>query len=259
MIQAEVQTRTALPKTDPRYISAPAFAEFPGLRAVSTTRLFQQNLPENFTRTQEIQQACAMLELGSCAIFHGEQKHTSNVAIVDGTPRSEAPLTVLPQTDGLVSATPGSALVVQTADCAPIFLYDPKARVMGLAHAGWKGTLARIGQNAVAQMESLGAVADRIVSWIGPMAGKCCYEVSPELIEQFQTEFARYAPQQVHAGRHLDLVEINRLQLLEAGLRAEHISNSGVCTIHQKDQFFSYRGDNGTTGRILSIIAMPST
>lgn len=259
MIQTATQSRSSLPQKDGCYVVPAAYEALPELRAASTTREFQQNLPDNATRTQEIEAACDRLGLSNCSIFHGEQKHTNNVATVAQELTSSQRFHLFPATDALVSAKPGTALVVQTADCAPIFLYDPEARVMGLAHAGWRGTLSRIVQRTVAEMQALGAAPHRLVSWIGPMAERCCYEVSPELIEQFQRGFADYPAEQIHTDRYLDLVAVNRLQLLELGLSESNVTTSGICTIHGRDRFFSYRGDGGTTGRILSILALTAS
>lgn len=248
---------TAVWHNDGRSVSAPAFLQMPGVVQASTTRNFQASLSTDISRVQEIRAACDMLGLHETPFFLGEQKHTCNVAVAKAELCGlNAQHHVFPATDALVSSTPGMALVIQTADCAPIFLYDPESRVIGLAHAGWKGTLARIAESTVAEMVTLGAVAERIVAWIGPMAGACCYEVSEELIERFVSEFGEMPAHEVHEGKQLNLPQINASQLRRAGVSPDYLQAGDACTIHQHEHFFSYRASKGTTGRILSILAM---
>lgn len=233
--------------------------QFPWLVHGSTTRHFS---PANANRAYELHHLRSHLQLSlDVPIFHAEQKHTSNVGVV--RPEHLQQLTddnrhVFPQTDAIVCPMAKVMIAILTADCAPVFFVDPVTRIIALTHAGWKGTLARIVQKTVEQMTRLGSERKDIVTWVGPMIGGCCYEVSPEMVEQFQSEFREATDHgiTIAKGRNLDLVALNTWQLQDAGVAPEHIHQSGICTLDQKDTFYSYRGDSGTTGRIISAMAI---
>ena len=185
--------------------------------------------------------------------------------------------------DGLITDTPGLLLAVQTADCQPVVVVDPEHRAVGVFHAGWRGTLARIAEKGVGEMRRrFSSDPRRMVAAIGPGIHRCCYEVSEELRDQFESQFAyagelfetvfesddvreRYpllfmtarAPGHHDLGRkpHLDLPEANRRQLLDAGLRAENIEVSPLCTACEPERFFSYRVE-GETGRLMGAVGI---
>lgn len=155
----------------------------------------------------------------------------------------------LPSTDGLITDTPGLPLAILTADCVPVFLYDPKRRACGVLHAGREGTVGNICGEGVARLkESFGCGPVNIHAWIGPSAGPCCYEVSREMAQAFGAAGLPVS------GRHLDLWEANAVQLRASGLRAEHITLSGACTICD-ERFHSYRRTK-TTARNMALIAL---
>lgn len=241
---------------DGNAVSAPILAQFPNIVQACTSRQFQHNLPPGTSRMDEIRAACKMLGLHMSSIALGRQEHTNHVAVARRGDFLGATHHVYPSTDALISDEPDLALVIQTADCAPLFMYDPDAGVIALAHAGWKGTLARIVQRTIEAMAKLGSKPENIISWIGPMAHSCCYEVSEELVQAFVAEFTELPPNVICEERHLNLVQINAMQMTEAGVPKENISLSNVCTIHRAEHFFSYRADGGPTGRILSVLAM---
>ncbi|MGI8907354.1 MAG: peptidoglycan editing factor PgeF [Candidatus Sumerlaeaceae bacterium] len=236
---------------------APPLLQFPWLNHGCTTRHFS---PPDANRADELQHLRRSLALPEdTPILHAEQKHTSRVAVF--RPEDLRQLTtdhrhVYRMSDGIISAHPGVMLAILTADCAAIFLADKRIHAIGLVHAGWKGTLGRIAEHAVGAMIREGSNAADVVAWIGPMIGACCYEVSPEMVEQFAAEFrdAADAGIQFTYGRHLDLVALNAYQLRIAGIPAANIHRSGVCTQHQKNTYYSFRGDLGTTGRIISAL-----
>src|SRR5690606_15662840 len=133
---------------------------------------------------------------------------------------------------------------------------DPVSRIVGLVHAGWRGTFARIASATVDQMLAAGSKSQDIIAWLGPMAGRCCYEVDTELVDRFRNEFPGWSVTAENNERHLDLVSINQKQLISSGVKATNIAVSNICTIHQNDHFYSYRADAGTHGRIISAIGM---
>ena len=136
-----------------------------------------------------------------------------------------------PQADAMATNVPGLVLGILTADCAPVLFADASARVIGAAHAGWKGALGGVTDSAIAAMESLGAQRSRIVAAIGPCISQANYETGPE----FQARFdARY-----FAGRHFDLERYVADRLAAAGVA--HVARLSVCTYARADDFFSYR------------------
>jgi YfiH family protein len=172
-------------------------------------------------------------------------------------------------------------LAVQTADCVPILLVDPAKRAVAAIHAGWRGTFARIAEKAVGRLRlEFGSNPNDLLAALGPSIGPCCYEVGADLVTQFTTQFAD-APDyfdEAHTGDepnplqwlnmmppghqpppknvHLDLRKANRSQLLAAGLRAENIFVSDLCTACRTDLLFSYRREGPRSGRLLSVIGI---
>lgn len=194
------------------------------------------------------------------------QVHSSVVRHV--TPETTGMGTSSEPADGMMTAEPGILLGIQTADCIPVLIADPRLRVVAAFHAGWRGTLKRIVEEGVGQMRlEFGSEAKDLVAAIGPGIGPCCYRVGEEVCGKFEAEFS-YAAELLRemaaaAGRsndrpvlHLDLVEANRRQLLDAGLVANQISVVGECTSCQTDRYFSYRAEGGRTGRLLSVIGI---
>jgi polyphenol oxidase len=148
-----------------------------------------------------------------------------------------------PRADGLVTATPGLAIGVSTADCGPILFADAQARVVGAAHAGWRGALTGVIQATVAAMERLGAAPDRIVAAAGPMIRQSNYEVGPEFVATFQAEhagngrFFKPGPRTDHPL--FDLAGYIAARLAAAGVG--RVEDLGRCTYADDESFFSYR------------------
>lgn len=150
---------------------------------------------------------------------------------------------VLGEGDALLENTPGSVVAVKTADCLPILLVDERHRAVAAVHAGWRGTVAGIVGRAVEAMGAqFGALAGELHAAIGPGIGPCCYEVGAEVAAQFGQQ-----------GRgHVDLGEANRLQLMDAGVTAERIYASKLCTMCRSEEFHSFRRDKEAAGRLYS-------
>ncbi len=186
--------------------------------------------------------------------------------------------------DGLVTQTPDVALGIQTADCIPVILVDTKRKVIGVFHAGWRGTVKRIVEKGVGEMRRcFGARARDIHAAIGPGIHNCCYQVGQEVRDKFESQFG-YAADLFHETKEsdevrekypllfltarapghselpkrifLDLVEANRRQLIEVGVLRKNIKTSELCTACRPDLFFSHRADRGVTGRMLAVAAI---
>lgn len=169
---------------------------------------------------------------------------------------------LVPGVDGLVTAAPGVALVVTTADCVPVFLYDPRRRAAGLVHAGWRGTARSAAVRAVRAMEAaFGSRPADLWAVVGPSIGPCCYEVDDPVLAAFagaghraESPWFRRAPQ---ARRwRLDLWAANRDQLLAAGLPPAQVRVSGICTACRPADFFSHRAAAGQAGRQAAIVVL---
>lgn len=150
------------------------------------------------------------------------------------------------EADAIVTTSPELWISIRTADCLPILLADPGARVVAAVHAGWRGTVDEIAAKTVHEMVQLGAELSGIQAAIGPGIGYCCFEVGPEVSAHFGAE-----------GRTcVDLAEANERQLLDAGLELENIWVSKYCTRCNADQFHSFRRDGEKAGRMASAIRM---
>jgi YfiH family protein len=147
-----------------------------------------------------------------------------------------------PAADAMVTATPGIALGVLAADCGPILFADPENRVVGAAHAGWKGALTGVLENTVAAMEALGASRRTIVACLGPSISQASYEVGPEFVDRFLAHdpaYRRYFVPSVRPGHAMfDLPALTVDRLAAAGVRAESLN---LCTYPDSERFFSYR------------------
>lgn len=153
--------------------------------------------------------------------------------------------------DALVTNEKNLTLAIGAADCYPLLFHDPKNKVIGAAHAGWKGTLARISKNTIEAMENLGAESKFIRIAIGPGISGKNYQVSDEVITKFSE--AGF-PEVCWEERQLDLLEANKFVLRESGISIENIWALGRCTT--EDDFFSYRRDKGITGRMWACIML---
>lgn len=186
-----------------------------------------------------------------------------------------------PKGDASLTNIPGLLLGVQTADCVPILLVDPKKRVVAAVHAGWRGTLARIAQKTIGRMQlEFGCKPADLLAALGPSIGPCCYEVGVELVTKFTAQFAdahdyfdeprtgdepnpiqwlNMAPpghQPAPKDVRLDLQKANRSQLMASGLRPSNIYSSDLCTACRSDLLFSYRREGPLSGRLMSVIGV---
>lgn len=160
--------------------------------------------------------------------------------------------------DAIVTNRSNIAIGIKTADCVPILMVDPVKKVVAAVHAGWKGSALTITAKVAKLMKSqYGSDARDLLAAIGPSIGSCCYEVDAVAANAFRGHRCSEAflrPGERKNRWMLDLVEANRVQLLNEGLCAEHIDTSGLCTKCRPDVFFSHRGSGGITGRQISFL-----
>lgn len=183
--------------------------------------------------------------------------------------------------DASLTNHPGLLLAVQTADCVPILLVDPKQRAVAAIHAGWRGTLARIAQKTVGQMRMrFGSRPSDLLAAVGPSIGGCCYEVGTELVSKFTAQFADARPwfDELRTGDEpnplqwlnmmppghqppprsvrFDLRKATRAQLLAAGLAEKNLHTSDLCTACHSELLFSYRREGARSGRMMSVVGI---
>jgi len=186
-----------------------------------------------------------------------KQIHDSGVKIITEEQRGSGVVkheTALDATDAFVTNVPNICIVMLLGDCVPILYFDPNRNVVGIAHAGWRGTVQSVAQNTVrAFRERFHSSPSDIIVGIGPSIGPCCYEVGPEVIAQFENIFCGknvYVHNETSNGKgYLDLWEANKTQLLQMGIPEGNIEVSGICTCCNHDLFFSRRHQKGETGR----------
>lgn len=187
-----------------------------------------------------------------------DQTHTVNLRVVTEEDRGKGFVRPKDYTDidGLVTDVPGLVLAAFYADCVPLYLVDPVRRCIGLSHAGWRGTVGKIGKKTVELMrEQYGSSPEDLVAAIGPSICQSCYEVSKDVIEKFQEAFdERFWPELFYekdGGKYqLNLWRANELGFLEAGVRPERIAAAGVCTCCNPGLLFSHRASRGRRGNL---------
>jgi YfiH family protein len=229
----------------------------------------RENVKENRARLQAAVGArdlklVSLLQFHSDAILHFESAPTE-------PSRGDASLT----------KSAGLLLAVQTADCVPILLVDPKNRAVAAVHAGWRGTLARIVEKAIGRMQmQFGSRAADLLAAIGPAIGGCCYEVGTEVAAAFSGQFSNAAEffDELRTGDEpnplqwlnmmppghqpppkkvlLDLRKANRSQLETAGVPPANIFVSDLCTGCERDLLFSYRKEGAQSGRMMAVIGI---
>jgi len=211
---------------------------------------------------------CEGLNISFKNLIIPQQTHSDNVGIIRGKEGKRErrkdnpslpsfPPFILPSfkdTDALITNQPNIALALNFADCVPIIFYDPVKKVTGAAHAGWKGTVAKIGPKTVKKMvKDFDCKPEDIIALIGPSIGKCCFEVKEDVLQKI-LESVDNKPQDAISGMHADLKLINKIQLLANGVKKIDVCE--YCTSCQSELFFSYRKEKGTTARHSAIIML---
>jgi len=183
------------------------------------------------------------------------QTHSNNVTIVNeqncgmGVANIK---TAIQDNDAMITHNNNVCLITMAADCVPILLYDTENKVVAAIHAGWQGTYKRIVQKTIEKMSlNFNSQPQNIIAGIAPSVGICCYETSNEIYEKFKTEFKFYNQifnfNEATKKFHLDLWEINKLQMIELGLKPENIELKNICTKCNNNLYYSAR--NGDLGR----------
>lgn len=201
---------------------------------------------------ENTERMCAALDVPRASLVTAYMVAGNRVAVAREEHRGQ----FFRETDALVTTTPGVFLTLRYADCVPALLVDPVRRAVGIAHAGWRGTLALVTQRtAEAMMAEFGCRAEDIRAAIGPSIGPCCYEVGHEVVAQARAVFGGQADALLlprTTRTHLDLWQANRLQLEAVGVGQVEVA--GICTRCHTHDYFSHRGEGGRTGRFGAVI-----
>jgi len=181
----------------------------------------------------------AALGVAPAALMTPYQIHSADVVVAKAPWDAAA----RPRADAMVTQVPGLAIAASTADCGPVLLADPVARVIGAAHAGWRGALAGVTDAAIAAMEDLGAERARIIAAIGPMIRQPNYEVGGELVDKFRAADRAnerfFAPAARPGHAMFDLAGYVAARLTAAGVA--RVEDLGRCTYAEPDLFYSFR------------------
>ena len=186
------------------------------------------------------------------------QTHTTNVAVVKAGDRGKR----FQETDGMITDVPGLILATFYADCVPLYFVDPKRRVVGLSHSGWRGTVQKIGNVTIRKMtEEYGCDPGDILAAVGPSICQECYEVSEDVIERVTNAFDRKYWDGLFYGQadgkyQLNLWEANRIVFLESGIQPEHISLPNLCTCCNPELLFSHRASHGKRGNLGAFLGL---
>jgi polyphenol oxidase len=168
------------------------------------------------------------------------------------------PLAADAEFDGLVCDRPGPVLGAFAADCIPILFADPVEKICGAAHAGWRGTVNGVAPNVISRMAALGAKPETIRVALGPSIGPCCFEVGPEVVEEFRAKLGD-VPGLVVRGLARDRINLrvaSRFLLERAGIAPAHIDDAPPCTKCEGERFFSYRRDGIAGGVHMAFIGL---
>ncbi|HLD75433.1 MAG TPA: peptidoglycan editing factor PgeF [Candidatus Norongarragalinales archaeon] len=234
-----------------------AFKERDAVAAFSTRRLRLYD-PQGNSESLEPNRRrfCRSLGIRREEVLFLGQVHGEKVAVMEdvfgsdrvGSERQSA----IPDVDAVLTKSSNVALAIHTADCAPLFFLDPVARIVGIAHVGWRGAQKRLASRVVRTFQSrFSSETQNLVVGFGPMIRRCCYEVGAEFKDWFDSSISVR-----NETCFLDLAKWIREDLAEAGVGENQMHDSGLCTSCTADRFVSYRRDGVQTHHMLSVVKL---
>lgn len=253
------------------YLTWPEFEKIQGFVHGFSTRLggvsegIYSSMNLSFTRgdkeeavRENYNRISAALGFSPEDIVTSDQTHTANVRVITAEDRGNGITKPRPYTDvdGMITNVPGLVLATFYADCVPLYFADPVHKAVGLSHSGWRGTAAGIGAVTVKELQKhYGTRPEDIYAAVGPSICQDCYEVSEDVILEFQKTFSRELWKDIfyrkENGKYqLNLWEANRQILLGAGILPEHISMPNLCTCCNPEFLYSHRASQGKRGNL---------
>lgn len=246
------------------------------IMAFFTTRDLPLKAGERDDLVEEIENnkkfLCEKLNIPLENLFIPQQTHSDNIRCIDAkTHRSiekaakqlssyensqfTAHSSLLTDTDSLITNQPNTALALNFADCVPVMFYDPVKKIVAIAHAGWKGTAAKIAAKTAQKMiKEFDSNPEDIIALIGPSIGKCCFEVKDDVKEKILASINKAEISEVCTNNNIDLKLVNKAQLLAIGIKKIDLSED--CTSCKTELFFSYRKEKGHTARHSAVIML---
>jgi len=187
-------------------------------------------------------------------LVHMRQIHSDRIIVVDPSIHDfENP----PECDALITDRTDIPLMVMTADCTPVLLFDPVKNVIGVAHAGRAGAIKGIVPKTIEKMQqNFACKLEDILVVLGPSIQSCCYEVGEEIARAVTEDGFGYAVVEREARFYLEVNAIIKRQLEEMGIKKEQLEDLGICNACEHETFFSYRADRQKTGRIAGVLML---
>jgi hypothetical protein len=201
-----------------------------------------------------LSRALAAIDLSPSSLSQVWQVHSAQIVRADSPNGAGSPA----KADGMVTARPELSLLMRFADCVPILVFDPVRIAIGVAHAGWLGTVRGVSIGLVSSMiREFGSKPEDLIAGIGPSIGPDHYPVGPDVVAQVEAAFGAHSSQLLlpQDGQVLlDLWSANRWQLESAGIGS--IEVAGICTACNLGDWYSHRGERGQTGRFGAVLAL---
>jgi YfiH family protein len=248
----------------PEYIVPHSFRQFGELIALQSTRTggvskgpyAALNLGINTRDSAEMVhentlRLCAAAGINPERLVSSEQVHGTEILTAEKPGRYQG-------YDAFITGKTDLHLCIFTADCYPVLIFDPRHHATGAVHAGWKGSAGRIVMKTVAAMQkNFNSIPAECFAYIGTGISSAAYEVGLDVAREFPSDSCLPSPFSTDEGRYmLDLGMVNCRQLIDSGIPAQNIERSQFCSFGDSSMFFSYRRDNGITGRMVSIIGV---
>lgn len=217
----------------------------------------KESVDENFRRIAQI----LGMEMGDFVC--SDQTHTTNVRVVTSKDKGKGVIYPKDYTDidGLITNEKGIVLSTFYADCVPLYIVDPVHEAIGLSHSGWRGTVKRMGKVTLEAMrENYGTMPEDVYVAIGPSICQSCYEVSQDVAQEFMNEFGESGDELIYRkenGKYqLNLQHANKIVFLEAGVKAENLEITDICTCCNADVLHSHRASQGRRGNLGAFLVL---
>lgn len=250
---------------DIRYYTVPSFEETKLTNHVFTTRdlnLGFNTIDEEGRVISNFKTICKVLDVSIEDSVLSNQTHKTEIRVVTSEDKGKGlvKLRDYEEVDGLVTDQKGLALFTFYADCVPMFFLDKEKKVAGVAHGGWRGTVGKIAGSMIDTMSrEYGSEPKDILVAIGPSIANCCFEVNRDVYDKFKENFIdieKIASPISDNKWSLDLKKANKIILEEKNIPKENITVSQMCTSCDNEMFFSYRKEDGKTGRLSAAIVL---